>query len=126
MDETTKSEPNPDHSLKDSGLSTVKVFACGFGIMVVLGLLWVGLKPLGLQFADACDQSIGALKQKVTDIAEVRNQHWWQDRTIYFTVDEEGISLASNEEVSEHKASQAEWDETMKRNQEILDTYYDR
>ena len=125
MDEIkNKPESNADQGLKDEGPSAVKVFACGFGVKVVLGALWMGLKPLGLQLAAACDDSIDALKQGVGEITDVRNQHWWKDRTIYLSVDQDGISLASNEEVSEHKALQKEWDEVMERNQEILDTYY--
>ncbi len=84
----------------------IRMFLFGFGVMILLGLGWTFLKPAFEGVDGTASSYWNSVKESVSDIT---NKNWFKDRTLYFTADADGLRLATDEEVTEHK----QWREDM-------------
>jgi hypothetical protein len=108
--ETGETQPAPN------GL---RMFMGSFSGVVIVGLIIVFIKPALEQAGQSLSPAMAEAKAVVDDVSEIRNQHWYKDRTLY--LHSSGTRLATDEEVSEYKAWQEEMDEAMERNREIME-----
>lgn len=103
-------------------LGDIRMFIFGFGLMLLLGLGWTFLKP-AVENADAAAAPYwDKVKNAVSDITQ---KNWFKDQTVYVTADADGLRLATDEEVTEHKQYQEELSEAMRENREIMRMYYE-
>ena len=61
---------------------------------------------------------VDSLKAGVAELRTVPEKHWWRDRKVYFNVDT--MWFATDDEVSEHKDRQADWEEAMEEHREAM------
>ena len=107
----------PDHR----GPNPIKLFVCGFAIVLVLGGAGAAVWSSVGDWVDGIGESLDSVKQTAGDIAEIRNQHWFEEHAIYLKADENGLSLASNDDVEAHQQWEEAMEEAMKRNHEFME-----